>query len=80
MRGRKRPPPDESDAIDEYKSDAKSSTDETPSVRRPDRAQRIADNKTVDFVTIKTTLNAFCKRRGGSCRGECCRGKRSSPT
>jgi hypothetical protein len=58
------PPPDESAAMDEYKSDAKSSTDETPSVRRPDRAQRIADNKTVDFVTVKTTLNAFCKRGG----------------
>jgi hypothetical protein len=49
-------------AMVEYKSDAKSSTDETPNVRRPDRAQRIADSNTVDFVTVKTTLNAFCKR------------------
>jgi hypothetical protein len=45
MRGRKRPPPDESAAMDECKSDAQPSTDETPSVQRPDRAQRIADNK-----------------------------------
>jgi hypothetical protein len=60
--------------MDECKLDAQSSTDERPSVRRPDRAQRIADNKTFDFGTVKTTLNAFCKR------GERCRGKRSSPT
>jgi hypothetical protein len=50
MRGWKRSPPDESAAMDECKSDAQSSTDERPGVRRPDRAQRIADNKMVAFL------------------------------
>jgi hypothetical protein len=34
------------------------------SVRRHDRAQCVADNKTVVFVAVKTTLDAFCKRGG----------------
>jgi hypothetical protein len=63
-RDRKQPPLDESAAMDECKSDAQPSIDETPSVRRPDRAERIADNEMVDFVLVKTILNAFCKRGG----------------
>ncbi|KAG1696158.1 hypothetical protein DVH05_018693 [Phytophthora capsici] len=38
--------------------------DEKPRVKRLDRAQRIAENKTTDYVSVKTTLNSFCKRGG----------------
>lgn len=49
--------------------DSQSSADERPRVRRPDLAQRIAGNKTFDFATVKTALNAFCKRGGRSLPG-----------
>ncbi|KAK1930499.1 hypothetical protein P3T76_014170 [Phytophthora citrophthora] len=60
MHGKRRLPPDKPTLINEKPP----SEQETPRVQRPDRAQRIADNKTTDYVAVKTTLNTFCKRGG----------------
>ncbi|ETL77623.1 hypothetical protein F442_22624 [Phytophthora nicotianae P10297] len=53
--------PDDRDIVEESQD-----VDDPPRQRvtRPDRVQRIAENKNTDCVAVKTTLNMFCKRGG----------------